>query len=176
VPKLASLHLGLARGHPLTATGGLTAFGGPGNNYSLHAIVAVARRLRAGARVGLVHGNGEYLTKQHALLLGALPHPRGYVGQEGLVRPAETVGPRVMEHGEGRARIETFTVEFDREGLPMKGFVIGRFEDGSRVLANTAEGDRATLATLVDPTTEAIGRTGLVSRHPDGRNLFHFPV
>ena len=174
VPTLARLHLGLARGHRLTATGGLTAFGGPGSNYSLHALVAVAGRLRAGARLGLVHGNGEYLTKQHALLLGARPHPRGYVGRDAPVTPQGTEGPRVVAHAEGRAVLETFTVEYDREGHPRRGFVIGRLADGARFVANTAEGDRESLDALVDPEREAIGRTGVVTHHPDGRNLFRF--
>ena len=42
VPKLGSLHLGLDRVE-LSATGGLSSFGGPHNNYSSHAIVAVTR-------------------------------------------------------------------------------------------------------------------------------------
>lgn len=174
VPKLARRHLGLSRERRLTTAGGLNAFGGPGNNYALHAVASMVERLRAGARLGLVHGNGEYLTKHHALLLGAGPHPRGYVGREAPVTPLRTVGPRVVERGEGRVLIETFTVEYDREGHPVKGFVIGRLEDGSRVLANTREGDAATLAALVDTRVEAVGRAGLVSPHEDGRNLFRF--
>ena len=132
----------------------------------------MVQRLREGAHLGLVHGNGEYLTKHHAVLLGARAHPRGYVGHEGLVTSSRIGGARIVERGEGRAVIETFTVEYDRAGHPVKGFVIGRFEDGSRVLANTAEGDGATLAALVDTGTEAVGRTGLVFPHADGRNLF----
>lgn len=39
VPKLASLHLGIpiyGGKKPTTLLGGLTSFGGAGNNYSLH--------------------------------------------------------------------------------------------------------------------------------------------
>lgn len=39
VPKLACSHLGLNLEHPgkpITLLGGLTSFGGAGNNYSMH--------------------------------------------------------------------------------------------------------------------------------------------
>lgn len=89
--------------------------------------------------------------------------------------PRDTQGPRVVEHAEGSAVIETFTVEFDRDGRPLEGFVIGRLGDGARCLANVDKEDWATLTSLVNPEREAIGRAGEVSRHPDGRNLFTFP-
>ncbi|KAI4848003.1 hypothetical protein E4T44_00739 [Aureobasidium sp. EXF-8845] len=50
VPKLACLHLGLDMlkpQKPITLLGGLTSFGGAGNNYSMHAITVMARKLRA---------------------------------------------------------------------------------------------------------------------------------
>jgi acetyl-CoA C-acetyltransferase len=50
--QLAAAELGLPLddpGRPLTCTGGLTFFGGPGNDYATHGIIAVARQLRDGA-------------------------------------------------------------------------------------------------------------------------------
>jgi acetyl-CoA C-acetyltransferase len=58
-------HLGITPGtRPLTLTGGLPFFGGPGNNYSLHAIAEVVWRLR-GKTAGdaLIVANGGYLSK-----------------------------------------------------------------------------------------------------------------
>jgi len=80
VPKLASRSLGLAADAPMTATGSLTAFGGPGNNYSLHGVVSATRALRDGGGIGLVYGNGELVTKHHAALCADLSHLQGYVG------------------------------------------------------------------------------------------------
>ena len=64
--EIACSELGLAlddkRG--LTVTGGLPFFGGPGNNYSMHAIATMAERLRAApGSYGLVTANGGYLSK-----------------------------------------------------------------------------------------------------------------
>jgi acetyl-CoA C-acetyltransferase len=174
VPKLASLHLGLPRGRRLTTTGGNTAFGGPGNNFSLHAIASVSDELRRGHDIGLVYANGEYVTKHHVLLLASRPHADGYIGHDGLVTPREVDGPPVVDVAEGPATIETFTVEYDRAGLPSEAFIIGRLPGGARFAANAAPGDTATLARLVDPSIERVG-LAVVARHDDGRNLVGFP-
>ncbi|HEY1484710.1 MAG TPA: hypothetical protein VGF84_01325, partial [Micromonosporaceae bacterium] len=163
VPKLASLTLGLPPDHPMSITGGLTAFGGPGNNYSTHAIVATARRLRDGRSVGLVYGNGELVTKHHALLLGADAHPGGYVGRpDPVAPPTKPPPPPIRPEATGAAVVETYTVEYDRGGEPSRGFVIGRLDDGARFVANTPDGDPASLAGFVDPHREAVGRGGQV--------------
>jgi acetyl-CoA C-acetyltransferase len=106
VPKLASLHLQLPRDRRLTTTGGNTAFGGPGNEFSLHAIASVVDELRRAPGVGLVYANGEYVTKHHALLLGSTAHPEGYVGHDGPVTPRDVTGPPVVDVADGRATIE----------------------------------------------------------------------
>ena len=52
---------------PLTLTGGLPFFGGPGNNYSLHGIAEMAHTLRAApGHLGLVLANGGWMTKEAA--------------------------------------------------------------------------------------------------------------
>jgi acetyl-CoA C-acetyltransferase len=66
-----------ARG--LTLTGGLPYFGGPGNDYSTHAIATMTDLLRDdGAGTGLVGALGWYTTKHAYGLYGAGPPPRGF--------------------------------------------------------------------------------------------------
>lgn len=55
----------------LTVTGGLPYFGGPGNNYSMHALAEMAVRLRHGNLRGLVTANGGILSKHAATVLSA---------------------------------------------------------------------------------------------------------
>jgi acetyl-CoA C-acetyltransferase len=176
VPKLAARHLQLDDDMPRSVTGGLTSFGGPGNNYTTHAIVAMVERLRSGnttgAKVGLVYGNGELVTKHHAILLARVAHPHGYVGNPDPVTPPAEAPPAIVEQPDGAAVVETFTVEFDRAGVASRGFVVGRLDDGRRFVANTAEGDGTSLDGLTDPDREPIGRRGSVSVGPKGRNLF----
>jgi acetyl-CoA C-acetyltransferase len=55
----------------LTVTGGLPYFGGPGNNYSMHALAEMAVRLRHGTSRGLVTANGGILSKHAVTVLSA---------------------------------------------------------------------------------------------------------
>jgi acetyl-CoA C-acetyltransferase len=167
--EMACEMLGLSEDDPrgFTVTGGLPYAGGPGSNYTLHSLAAMCERLRErpGAR-GLLTGNGWYLTKHSAAVLASAP-------PAGEPRPAPRVElPRpvpVLERADGPARIETYTVVYDREGAPARGIVVGRLDDGDRrFLANTPE-DRALLEDLV--AAEAVGRRGEV-RCVEGRNRF----
>jgi acetyl-CoA C-acetyltransferase len=163
---------------PLTVTGGLPYHGGPGNNYSMHAIARMAERLRAspGSR-GLVTALGWYLTKHAAgVYASGEPAPAGvYASGEPAPAPEAAALPEpaakpvpLAPRAEGAATLETYTVLFERDGAPTGGIVVGRLEDGRRFLANLPE-DRALLEAFV--ATEAVGLRGRV-RPVDGRNEF----
>ena len=118
--------LGLASDDPrgVTVTGGLPYFGGAGNNYSMHAIAAMARPLRArpGSR-GFVGANGGFLSKYSVGVYSTVQKPwRGADSSEIQARidaaPAPTLAP-----GEGRGTVETYTVDHSRD--PPRGIVIG---------------------------------------------------
>jgi acetyl-CoA C-acetyltransferase len=169
VPKLALLALGLAPETTTSVTGGLTAFGGPANNYCGHAIVAAVRRLRAGARNAFVYGNGELVTKHSAIVLSRDAHPDGYVGEPDL-QDVDAPHPEVRDDVRGAATIETYTVEYDRSGVPTKGYIIGRSTDGVRFPALSF--DAPTLRQLVDPSQQCIGRSGTATDGADGLTEF----
>ena len=128
-----------ARG--LTLTGGLPYAGGPGSNYGMHAVAAMAERLRArpGTR-GLTTGNGWYLTK-HSASVWASARPERPVGAP--VEAAATVGPSplpVREDAAGAATVLAWTVVYGRDGQPLRGIVIGSLSDGGRFVACTPDG------------------------------------
>lgn len=81
VPKLACHHLGLSITEPekpITLLGGLTSFGGAGNNYSMHALTEMVRQLRAGrAKNGCVLANGGVLSYQYVVCLSSSPRSDG---------------------------------------------------------------------------------------------------
>lgn len=166
--------LGIAVGdpRPLTVTGGLPYHGGPGNNYTMHAIATMMDRLRPKpGTAGLVSGLGWYLTK-HAIGVYSTVPPEGpwervdpAADQARLDRDAH---PSLAREAAGPAEVETYTVLHDRDGQPTKGIVIGRLPDGRRFLANTAD-DRAVLEELM--AREGVGRRGTVSLR-DGINCF----
>src|SRR3984957_8606336 len=68
--------LGIAPDDPrgLTLTGGLPFFGGPGNNYSMHAIAETVQRARqAPGSFGFVGANGGYMSKYSAGVYSTRP-------------------------------------------------------------------------------------------------------
>jgi acetyl-CoA C-acetyltransferase len=170
VPKLAADALGIGGDRALSVTGGLTFFGGPGCAYPVCSSAAMVRRLRDGeGRIGLVHANGEYVTKQHALVLGTEPPRTGAFATDSqrTSRQAQLDGrqrPTFDSAPEGTGVVEAFTVVHDREGEAETGVIIGRLPNGSRFIANTAR-DHGTLDELESPTAETIGRSGRVDSH-----------
>lgn len=154
----------------VTVTGGLPFFGGPGNNYSLHAIAQMAATLRAGAGGhGLVTANGMYLTKHSLGLYSTQPPAQGWSDTDnGALQRQIDTAPRmtIAADPSGSATIETWTVSFGREG-PQRGIVIARNDAGERIVANTPA-DEATLQQLI--SEDPIGHKGSV-RVEDGINI-----
>jgi acetyl-CoA C-acetyltransferase len=157
---------------PLTVTGGLAYFGGPGNDYSMHGIATMCERLRAvPGSVGLVSALGWYLTKHAIGVYATTPPARPWTPVDGdaLQRTIDAdPAPALVESPPpGTGSIETYTVLYDRDGTPVRGLVIGRLDDGRRFLANTPS-DPALLDALT--REEAVGRRGRVT--PGDTNRF----
>lgn len=147
--------LGLRPDDPrgLTLTGGLPCFGGPGNNYSMHALAEVVQRCRArpGSR-GLVGANGG-LMSVHAVGVYSTT-PRAFEPADDRAAQqhiAALPAPPFDSCPQGPARVESYTVRHDRQG-PAQLNVVGRLDaGGARFIAN--EADRQTL----DAVAEADG-------------------
>lgn len=173
VPKMARRMLGMPVDAVMTQAGGLTFFGGPGNNYMTHGMTAMVRSLRAGAGdCGLVYGNGEYVTKHHAAILARRAPPEGVrVGNDDLQAEVDAgygAVPTLLEAYEGSATIETFQVAFDPKGQPDRGTVIVRTPQGHRVVARVTEAEPEMLAWLVSGREEPVGSGGTVYASTDG--------
>lgn len=167
VPKMALRALGLdPAGHVPTVTGGLTFFGGPLNNYMGHAICAMARALRAApGEVGLLYGQGGYVNKHHTLVVSmqppAAPLALEYSVQDEADRTRAEV-PALVEDYQGPATVETFTVQYARDGKPLHGIVIGRTPANERVMAKVMADDGASMELLLSTARTAVGSTGHV--------------
>jgi acetyl-CoA C-acetyltransferase len=174
-PQIAAEMLGLALddARPLTVTGGLPYHGGPGNNYTTHAIATLTERLRArpGAS-GLVSAVGWYLTKHSVGVYSSAPplaprrreDPHGY---QAIVDREPS--PALASQANGLASVETYTVVHDREGGPALGILLARLPDGRRCWANLT--DPAVLERIEQE--EFIGAEGQLRHHEPTRvNLF----
>lgn len=170
--ELACAALGLDTADPrgLTLTGGLPFFGGPGNNYSMHAIATLLPQLRARPQAfGLITANGGYVSKHATGIYSATPvlgqwrreSPAGYQREIDAMQ-----SPHFDETPEGDAVVETYTV-VHAKGVAQRGIIIGRLlANDSRFIANTPD-DSATLQRLCE--TEVLGRRGSVT-NAGGKN------
>ncbi|BDI61932.1 hypothetical protein [Qipengyuania nanhaisediminis] len=141
---------------PATVTGGLQFAGGAGNNYSMHAIAAMAEKLRADpSAFGFVLANGGYLSKEAAGVYSARPKEDWQpVSSEAVQSEIDASGVPYALSEDTTARIETLSVSY-RRGTPSHAVVIAKSKKG-RILARARSGDYATMTALDQPG--AIGR------------------
>jgi acetyl-CoA acetyltransferase len=172
VPKMARRALGLPEGTAPTVAGGLTFHGAPLNNYMLHAACAMVRGLReeAPGALGLLYGQGGFVTNHRTLVLGgeagAVPLVSRDVQQAADARRAAP--PPLVEGRLGEAEVETHTVVFRTDGTPDYGAVVLRLPDGARTIARVPREDTATLDVLMAAERSAVGRTGRLHAAGEG--------
>ena len=158
---------------PLTVTGGLPYFGGPGNNYPMHAIVSMAEALRADpGAYGLVLANGGFITKEAAGVYSTAPPQSWAPNDDAALQKridAEPSATLLSEDMEGEIR--SFTVVHGKEG-PQDGYVLVE-GGGGRALARFRPGHRATMERVLK-MDDPIGRTARVA-HENGVNYYVDP-
>jgi acetyl-CoA C-acetyltransferase len=171
VPKMARRTLGLSADVQPTVTGGLTFFGAPLNTYMTHAACAMVRKLRGGARLGLLYGQGGFVTKHHALVLSRQA-PQEVLSQETSVQAEADrhrgAVPDFVTEANGKGKVESFTVLYGRGGEVEHGVVMLRTEREARALARVPAQDSATLAHLMDIDRTPVGSVGAISTADDG--------
>ncbi|HYM35205.1 MAG TPA: hypothetical protein VET48_07380, partial [Steroidobacteraceae bacterium] len=171
VPKMTRRVLNLTEDATPTVTGGLSFFGAPLNNYMTHAACAMVRHLRAGkADTGLLYGQGEFVTKHHAVVVARIP-PRIALNQNyNLQREVDRrrgIVPPLLNEYHGPATIETHTVVYGRDA-PNYGVIVARTPDDARVMARVEGSDINGIATLTASDRSPIGLDGKVNRRDDG--------
>jgi hypothetical protein len=126
----------------------------------------MTRRLRARSDdLGLLYGQGGYVNKHHALILGARPPERPLTMQYSAQEQADQARgpvPELITEYAGAATLETFTILYDRSGMPAHGVAIARAPAGERLVARVAPQDHDTLDVLTAPERSAVGLTGRV--------------
>lgn len=177
---IAASELGISiddPGRPLTKTGGLTFAGVPGNNYCTHSIASMVTALRSDpGSLGYVSGVGWYMTEHSIGIYGTRPGPlsgrrrehmdlpdgthREQAGGFRWANPTPAVGvlPQASTDAgaTGEVTVETYSVAYDRQGLPSRAVVACRTLGGRRAWATLTDADQ--LAMLV--TDEGCGRLG----------------
>jgi acetyl-CoA C-acetyltransferase len=171
VPKMARRTLGLGADVQPTVTGGLTFFGAPLNTYMTHAACAMVRKLRGGAKLGLLYGQGGFVTKHHGLVLSR-EAPRAPLAQHTSVQAEADrhygAVPEFVTEAGGKGSVESFTVLYGRQGEVEHGVVVLRTSGHARALARVPAGDDPTLAHLMNMDRTPVGSVGAISTAADG--------
>ena len=157
---------------PISVTGGLPFFGGPGNNYVTHSIAEMMNVVRRKpGSFGMVTANGNYLTKHSAGLYSTQPTKGPWRREDPKKFQAELDAlpkRRVETRPAGIGTIETYCVTYGKDA-PERGYILGRLDaSGDRFVAMTPD-EPALLADML--TREQLGRKVSVSDE-GGRNVF----
>ena len=157
---VARQSLGLKDGdpRPLTLTGGLGFFGGPGSNYALHGIATMAQSLASGRyRNGMTTALGWFMHKYAVGIYGITPHAVDLSDcdlQDEAQPDAGAAPVAITEHANGEGMLETYTVIYDRDQQPRRALLYGRTDAGLRFVANT---DDNTAVFMAGSNTNLIG-------------------
>jgi acetyl-CoA C-acetyltransferase len=171
VPKMGRRTLNLSADVQPTVTGGLTFFGAPLNTYMTHAACAMVRKLRNGAKLGLLYGQGGFVTKHHALVLSR------QLAQEAIAQDAcvqagadrnKRAVPDFVTEASGKGAVESFTVLYGRGGEVEHGVVMLRTAEAARTLARVPSRDGATLGHLLNMDRTPVGSSGDIVTADDG--------
>jgi acetyl-CoA C-acetyltransferase len=158
-----------------TVTGGLTFFGAPLNTYMTHAACAMVRKIRSGAKLGLLYGQGGFVTKHHGLVLSR-EIPREAVKQDTSVQAvadsSKRAVPEFVDEASGKGRVEAFTVIYRGNGEVEHGVAMLRTEDNRRTLGRIPVDDTTTLAHLRDMDRTPVGSLGDITMGDDGAPLW----
>ncbi|MDQ3739077.1 MAG: acetyl-CoA acetyltransferase [Actinomycetota bacterium] len=142
--QLGARSLGVGLDRPLTLTGGMAFAGGPWNSYVMHAIATMVGRLRGRpGELGLVWGNGGYVTKHSFGVYGSEPPTEGFrfdspqkeidaLPRRQLASPVDAAGS---------ATVEAYTVMFDRDQQPELAIASCLLADGRRAWGTSAASD-----------------------------------
>jgi acetyl-CoA C-acetyltransferase len=138
--EAAAEGLGIALDDPrgLTVTGGLPFFGGPGNNYSGHAIATLVEGLRESDAPGLVSANGGYLSKHSIGVYGTRPPADGFKAAKTSKQQAQidAAALPVSLDGRGSATVDASTVVYGRKGEVNRAPIFARLTNGERVVVD----------------------------------------
>jgi acetyl-CoA C-acetyltransferase len=172
VPKMARRIIDWPLEKPASVFGGLTFGGGPVGNYMSHAVVSMVLALRASGRYGLLFANGGVATTNHSMVLSRTAFPADTFPQSfDYQAEADSIRgpvPPLQEDYLGAAKIETYTVLYDREGAPTQGAIIARSPAGARFIAKVPPTEHAMINFLTSGEREPVGAAGTAFQGSDG--------
>jgi acetyl-CoA C-acetyltransferase len=126
---------------PLTLTGGLGFFGGPGNNYSLHAVATLAEAISKGNfRTGMITSLGWFFHKNAVGIYSTTPNETtlsqyDLEDETNYIVGDDPVSIETRVSGDGI--VETYTIIYSKDSRPSYAVVYGKTDQGFRFIAQT---------------------------------------
>lgn len=153
---------------PLTLTGGLPFFGGPGNNYSMHGLAEMSLQLRhKPASKGLLTANGGMLSKHAAVVLSRQPAVIDWHNLASHTLATEQFPCQAEAKAPTDGTVITYTVQYKR-GQAEQAIIVGE-QNGERFVATSQSPEVITQCLEQDPIGRSISVNGIESV-----NSFHF--
>ncbi|WP_298253326.1 acetyl-CoA acetyltransferase [Bradyrhizobium sp.] len=129
------------------------------------------RKVGTGASLGLLYGQGGFVTKHHALVLSRQARAEPLAQETSVQSEADRrrrAVPAFVTEASGMATVESFTAIYGRDNAVEHGVVMLRTSDNARALARVPASDGRTLAHLLNMDRSPIGSSGAVVRADDG--------
>lgn len=163
--QIARQEIGLIEddSRPYTLTGGLSLFGGPWNNYSMHAIATTVEKIRKGEYQNvMITALGWYITKHSIGIYGKKPPKNTWLSvnyDEIQTQINAQALPEAITQAEGEMKILGYSLLFGRGETPNKGIVLGELQNKQRAFAYI-EATEAEFAQMMQ--IELVGKIGQV--------------
>jgi acetyl-CoA C-acetyltransferase len=156
---------------PLTLTGGLPYFGGPGNNYSMHGLAEMWSQIRRDpTQYAYVHANGGMLSKHAGGVFSCEPSITDWTVAD-IIVDQDTIPFLENDLNPDHGTVLAYTINY-MNGEPVQGVVLAETDGGARFVAQTKPDDQATVKAMVDD--EPAGRLVTVSGVKDNEFTLHF--
>jgi acetyl-CoA C-acetyltransferase len=153
----------------LSVTGGLPYFGGPGNNYSMHALAEMTTRLRGTSQRALVTANGGVLSKHAAAALANYSddennRPLNMHSLEPYIVSQESISSVAICDVPEAGTIISYTVIFEREKNDL-AVVMAQTAEGERFLAHNTQPEILEQIKQASPIGRLVNITSKENRH-----------
>lgn len=153
----------------LSVTGGLPYFGGPGNNYSMHALAEMTARLRGTSQRALVTANGGVLSKHAAAALANYPadeiaNPLNMNSIEPYIVSQKSIPSVAICDTPEAGTVISYTIIYERKKDDL-AVVMAETAEGKRFLAHSTQREIVEEIKQASPAGRPVNITSKENRH-----------
>jgi acetyl-CoA C-acetyltransferase len=134
---------------PLSLTGGLPYFGGPGSNYATHGLAEMWSQLRKKpTSYGFLHGNGGILSKHGSGIFSCEPSIVDWSTAATAISTDSVPALEAIVHPD-HGTIKSYTINYTN-GEPVQAIILGETDDERRFVAHTRPEDQDVVKAMVE--------------------------